>query len=414
MGNSTDAKGNLKPGWFTIDTKPFIKEVKRNIYKRIDLFMVQTPLISYNSLFNLCASLFFNSGRKGKAKIFQIRKNFIGPLTYQDTINYKESLDITVKIKLRVLMCIGPKSGLWYPSLHVINYLYGNGILFFYRNMFCLAVYHWFENKIITKKSDYKLHLLERIKYNSYSRIHVVSRVVKAFKDFWDWFKVCILLQFTFVVDFKGNNPRIPTVYNVITPFTIIILPQIIIICEGIKVVCKVLKAAISMAGFYMLTTLWNLTVHKTNRILLGVFLMVIVLVFDLSYYSWILPFLVYFITSSVGFKRMMKQWIYFSPIYNDPVTNIIADKTAQIFDPFESDLTTLAKVVSEKKLESSGAWLNIVNLLRHKRSVRLFLDRQKQALLESKKGSGKVAAPKITELKTKKRFNLNKLRKKV
>jgi hypothetical protein len=184
MGKSTDSSGTLKPGWFTIDTKPFIKEVNRNIFKRIDLFMVQIPLINFQNLFYLTSSLFFNSGRKGKAKIAFIRKDFIGPLTYQDTINIKESIDITTKIKLRVLMAIGPKSGLWYPSLHVINYLYGNGILFFYRNMFCLAVYYWFENRLITKKSLFKIALLERIKYNSYSRIHVVNTVFKALKDF--------------------------------------------------------------------------------------------------------------------------------------------------------------------------------------------------------------------------------------
>jgi hypothetical protein len=70
-----------------------------------------------------------------------------------------------------------------------------------------------------------------------------------------------------------------------------------------------------------------------------------------------------------------------------------------QQHDPFESSLTTLKKVTSDKKLEESGAWRNIIWLLREKKSVRQLLERQKEAKLKlnkSSKVSGKGKDPRL------------------
>jgi len=75
-------------------------------------------MISAQSLFSLISRIHFQSGKKGKVIKFDL-------LTDEQK---KDRIDITTKIKLRVLMAIGPVSGLWYMEPRIIKYLTGEGI----------------------------------------------------------------------------------------------------------------------------------------------------------------------------------------------------------------------------------------------------------------------------------------------
>jgi hypothetical protein len=76
--------------------------ISRKVFKRTADGHYNRPLISGNSLYQLIARTFFHAGRKGK-------------LAQWTKLTVSEQLarnDISVKIKLRVLMSIGPRSGL--------------------------------------------------------------------------------------------------------------------------------------------------------------------------------------------------------------------------------------------------------------------------------------------------------------
>jgi len=79
------------------------KPLTMKTFKRQEKGSYQIPLISWESLFLLVARVYFNHGRKGKTILFS-------RLSLHEQNN---RIDITTKIKLRVLMAIGPKGGLW-------------------------------------------------------------------------------------------------------------------------------------------------------------------------------------------------------------------------------------------------------------------------------------------------------------
>jgi len=91
----------------------------------------QTCLISALSLFQLVSRVHFQSGKKGKVIKFNL-------LTEQEK---KEKIDITTKIKLRVLMAIGPVSGLWFVQPKITRPYFGKGIFWLYRDMFIRGIY---------------------------------------------------------------------------------------------------------------------------------------------------------------------------------------------------------------------------------------------------------------------------------
>lgn len=101
-------------------------------------------------------------------------------------------------------------------------------------------------------------------------------------------------------------------------------------------------------------------------------------------------------ITSS-WVRIWVRSQIYFSPLYGFPGVNTIEDKTSPVYDPFESTLTTLVKVASDVRLEDSGAWENLINLLRDRRSVKQLLERQKANVkgLTVNQVTGKASGPK-------------------
>ena len=80
-----------------------VKLISPKIYKRREEGMYQIPLLSWLSLFRMISSVYFNSGKKGKVLSFS-------KLSEQER---SERIDITIKVKLRVLLALSPKSGLW-------------------------------------------------------------------------------------------------------------------------------------------------------------------------------------------------------------------------------------------------------------------------------------------------------------
>lgn len=79
------------------------KPLTKNSYKRQEAGKYQIPMISWESLFLLVSRVHFNSGKKGKVILFS-------KLSESEKFN---RIDITTKVKLRVLMALGPKGGLW-------------------------------------------------------------------------------------------------------------------------------------------------------------------------------------------------------------------------------------------------------------------------------------------------------------
>jgi hypothetical protein len=89
-----------------------VKELKREmadqgfvpnkVFKRTNEGKHNIPLLNGQSLYRLISRVFYGAGRKGKLLPF-------GPLTEEQAF---KRVDISVKVKLRVLTSIGPRSGL--------------------------------------------------------------------------------------------------------------------------------------------------------------------------------------------------------------------------------------------------------------------------------------------------------------
>jgi hypothetical protein len=88
---------------------------------------------------------------------------------------------------------------------------------------------------------------------------------------------------------------------------------------------------------------------------------------------------------------RVIKHNTYFSSIYGMPGENVIWDKFTQVFDPFDGSISTLIKLKSETKLEDSGAYLQIVNMLKRRASVKSYLERLKASKIKTKTTRSKV-----------------------
>ena len=101
-------------------------------HKRQEGGSYQIPMISWESLFLLVSRVHFNSGKKGKVILFS-------KLSESEKAN---RIDITTKIKLRVLMALGPKGGLWWLNPKVTNYLRGRGVYNMFQRMFIRGCYH--------------------------------------------------------------------------------------------------------------------------------------------------------------------------------------------------------------------------------------------------------------------------------
>jgi len=78
------------------------KPLSLSVHKRTEEGSYQIPLLSWESLFRMISAVYFNAGRKGKVLAFS-------KLTEQQK---SERIDITTKVKLRVLLALSPQSGL--------------------------------------------------------------------------------------------------------------------------------------------------------------------------------------------------------------------------------------------------------------------------------------------------------------
>jgi hypothetical protein len=79
-----------------------VKLISPKVYKRKEEGMYQIPLLSWDSLFRLVSAIYFNAGKKGKVLSF----------TKLSEVQKQDRIDISVKVKLRVLLALSPKSGL--------------------------------------------------------------------------------------------------------------------------------------------------------------------------------------------------------------------------------------------------------------------------------------------------------------
>jgi len=77
-------------------------KIRKSVFKRTEDGIHQVALISCSSLFRLISAVHFQSGKKGKV------------VKWSSLTDLEKSIrvDITTKVKLRVLMAIGPVSGL--------------------------------------------------------------------------------------------------------------------------------------------------------------------------------------------------------------------------------------------------------------------------------------------------------------
>jgi hypothetical protein len=159
------------------------------------------------------------------------------------------------------------------------------------------------------------------------------------------------------------------------------------VITEGLKALAKVFRQSFVMVKFYS----WRfLFLCHRDGILIG-FLTTPLLGILLSgdplpwLYLIVLILALHGIVRSDIAGRVIKHNTYFSPIYGMPGENVIWDKFTQTFDPFDGSISTLVKLSSETKLEDSGAYLQIINMLKTRSSVKSYLERLKAAKVKTK-----------------------------
>jgi len=351
--------------------------IPRKVFKRTADGHHNRPLINGDSLYQLISRTFFHSGKKGKLASW-------ASLSPSERL---ERIDISIKIKLRVLMSIGPRSGLWFLSPRVIASYHGYNVANLYTRLFFQALYTWFYKYDKISYIKFTDQTILRLKTVSYSKIRVGSKLSLAWSDFIDWINVAIRLPLTFVPDYGQESLRIPPIFNRISPFVIIGLPSLVVITEGLKALVKVIRQSFVMVKFYT----WNfLFLSHRDGLLIGLLILPaqgILLSGDPQ--PWL--YLIVLILALHGIVRsdragaVIKHFTYFNALYGMPGENVIWDKFTKVFDPFDGSISTLVKLSSDTKIEDSGAYLQIISLLKRRKPVMAYLERLKAAKVKTK-----------------------------
>jgi len=326
-------------------------------------------LFSFDSLIKLISSLFF------------VKKDKNGKVIYDEN-GY-------VKIAIRVLMAIGPRSGLWYLDHMTTSYLYGRHTDLF-MNMFLDYIQKIFhpvvslaslseEDQLSLKSGNpalvHRNLILYKIREINNSRIVIFKNLWRSLCELGKLLVIYIQIPVTFVPDHNRHNSGLPSIVNTIYSFITIGVPvQINLLHQFIGQLKKVILRAYLLGRFNLLSWLKHQTFVKVQSTLIicmvllyfatGSFLLVIAL-----FLSWSLLWI-----PRVQFT--IQIWLFQTVGFDFPSLR----DTLQFppYEPFSNSISTLQKVSDKVKLEDSGAYLEVLRICGNSSKMKAYLKRVK------------------------------------
>jgi hypothetical protein len=105
-------------------------------WKRSEFGARALPFLNFSSLENLVLKLFFQKRVKKDGKFVTVRSD-------RSALPNEPFFSTLVRVRIRVLMAIGPRSGLWYLDKKTTSWMFGSFFDGFWRQQFIAAISFW-------------------------------------------------------------------------------------------------------------------------------------------------------------------------------------------------------------------------------------------------------------------------------
>jgi len=340
-----------KPKDFPLNESDYTKN--RN-YRRSAEVSTMIPLVTLESLENLVSSLFFNrnKGRKDKFQKALSKHNISSDKALSEV---SSSLDAYrfLRIRLRVLMSIGPRSGLWYTDPKLSSYICGAFYEGYWTSRFIQGMGKW---SLWTKRQS----LMAWIKSTDEARNKFLLDLFRDIFKIGRTFREYILLPFTYLPIENKFSPRFSHFTNSIAWILVVFSPSIwILVISLIKLLVKSLTKCYLLARLKFLSGSFKILKLRYLFEAYMITFLVIVLILSLDpiiTLQWaIATSIIKSIVKHERIVRYVQKTLHSTEgyIYERP------------YDPIDSSITTLEKVADKVLLEDSGAYKQLVRMLR-------------------------------------------------
>jgi len=353
-------------------------------YKRTFDSVTVIPFISVKTLVNMCSSLFYR-----KVSYNKILKKF-------ETKKYDDRVwtNILTKVRLIVLMSIGPRSGLWYTSPKISSYIFNSLYENFWRRQFITAL------GIFGFVDLMKTNPVLWVKNEDESRIHIYKGFKKSLLEVIKLLKIYLNIPFTFVPDFSKDSRRFHPKANVVFWYTALSSPTpFVLIVSLLKEIVKITLRSLMLIRMEIIKVLnrsrlpQNLDLWPLLSLLVAFVLMwfVIGILWVLTLYvkidfeiNDVFIFIILFSHALVSYVR----WFYqINPgEYNTEWLRNRTDLIDRAFDPYHANISMLEKIADKHKLEDTGAWKQIIRMTFSSRRVQDLLLRNANLLKEGQR----------------------------
>ncbi|QKI79964.1 RNA-dependent RNA polymerase [Erysiphe necator associated mitovirus 16] len=315
------------------------------------------PLINFTAFENLVLKLFFQKRIKRDGKFVTVKSDRLaGP---NDPF-----FGTLVRVRIRVLMAIGPRSGLWYLDRKVTSWMFGSFIDGFWRQQFIAAVTMWgFWKKpphLVLRwvKNDEEPTILDAIRtfkrelYGLGKYLGALVRVPWTYVPNWQsWEDGIIRMPET-----RSDMPIVHPLMNFMYSYIAVVVPVIPnLFVRFLKQLQKVITGLVLIIRWRVLESLRVLTIRKETDLRWCV----VVLSF-LLYSSWI-ELVMSTIIIVVVHEFMYSSW--FAQAIRMQIHSTRGYSYWPAYDPMASSVTTLEKVADKVKLEDSGAYRSLMRM---------------------------------------------------
>jgi hypothetical protein len=347
---------------------------KRN-WKRTAEGSSAYPLITFKSLEVLISRLFFQVRRKVKGKWVNI-----------DTL---EDNRLT-RIRIRVLMAIGPRSGLWYGDAKVSRWMFGSFYDGYWRRQFITAVKEW-------KFVKFSFNVLKWIKNSDESRIRVIEDFRKDLIDLRKLLVTYLMVPFTFT-PYSGDRSsfaHVHPIFEVMYGYFAVSVPLLPIFLNQILIKFgSMVSRVYLLVRWYSLSKLKYYTIHGFRSEL--------VIAVVLTWFStWSI-----FLTVEAGLICSVIDWIVRTDTFGMWIRSEIWSTKGYAYwpayDPGKSTVSTLEKVVDKVLLEDSGAYRQIIRMTGSCNQIRVYLrNKSKSESVNGNSKRGGVITPPVIKKDT-------------
>lgn len=336
---------------------------KRN-WKRTANSHTAIPIITFNQLEYLVALLFFQRRKKKTESMVDLKDQELDPYRY-------------LRIRLRVLMGIGPRSGLWFINRDLVSHIFEKQyMLRFFRELFISALQDW---KFMSRG---QVMQYMRKRDEQQLRNNIWKDLLSDLRGAGQLLIEFLLLPFTFLPIENMNSARFSHFINRMNWFLIIFSPSSWNLMFSF---CKLIKKTLYRTWLiFRLNWLRSLKYWALHGFLSE---LCIVLVLCLL------------MTRSI---LLTIQWVVLCYVWHSLVTSdyfvkeiiwAVHETTGfawwQPYDPLGKQVSTLSKVADKVKLEDSGAYKQLIGMLRGNKQITGYLRRK----AESRDGSSSTKA---------------------